>query len=599
MDEQNRLAMLARGLGGGLVLLLSAELMAQTTLDKLSFEALSDGRDELRLAFVGEAPAVSGFVTEQPARIALDMMATASRLDRQIPVDLSYVRSVAVLETEERTRVVLALARPASYDTWIQDSTLYVRLGDEATASAAPGQEQEVTPALVPEKAVTEDFTAVQTAAAVSAGQPAAAREEDLMSLDFQDIAVRDVLQILADFKGFNLVASDTVTGNITLRLKDVPWNQALAIVLSARGLGQRQDGNILVVAPAAELSNREREQLESSKQLRDLAPLHTELLQINYANAEEIANVLLGGEGNRTLSERGSVQIIQRTNSLLVRETRSQLKKIRELLSQVDVPVRQVQIEARIVAADTSFRKELGVRWGGAFQLGTGNHLRAGGRGGAFQAADSAANGNFVSDATDVAFGNNNLFTDLSVTGTGASALSIGLLTDSSLLNLELSALEADGGGEIVSRPRVITSDKQQATIRSGQEIPFQETSAGGGTSVSFKDAVLSLEVTPQITPDGRIIMDIKVNNDSSTESTATGIPIIDTTEVSTKVLIDDGQTIVLGGIFTNTTQKGVSKVPFLGDLPGVGRLFRRDIKQDTRGETLIFITPKVLGQP
>ena len=192
--------------------------------------------------------------------------------------------------------------------------------------------------------------------------------------------------------------------------------------------------------------------------------------------------------------------------------------------------------------------------------------------------------------------FGNNNLFTDLSVAGAGSSALSIGLLTDSSLLNLELSALEADGGGEIVSRPRVITSDKQKAVIRSGQEIPFQEASSGGGTTVSFKDAVLALEVTPQITPDGRIIMAIQVNNDSSTESTATGVPIIDTTEVSTKVLIDDGQTIVLGGIFTNTTQKGVSKVPVLGDIPGIGRLFRRDVKQDTRGETLIFITPKVL---
>ncbi|WP_281646092.1 type IV pilus secretin PilQ [Parendozoicomonas sp. Alg238-R29] len=422
----------------------------------------------------------------------------------------------------------------------------------------------------------------------------------DKLSLNFQDIEVRDVLQILADFKDLNLVASDTVSGRVTLRLKSVPWDQALDIVLKSKGLGQRRENNVLVVAPAAELAAQERELLESQQQIRELAPLFTELVQINYADAGEIAAVLLGGEGNRILSERGSVQIIERTNSLLVQETQGKLDEIRELVSKVDIPVRQVQIEARIVAADTNFRKELGVKWGGfidATREGEDQSVLLGGQSAqrTIEEGDDDANGN---PTLERKYTYNQLFTDLSVSGAGSSALAIGFASNRALINLELSALESDGGGEIISQPKVITSDKQKAVIKSGKEIPYQEASSSGATTVSFKEAVLSLEVTPQITPDGRIIMEIKVNNDDSTTSTSTGIPIIDTTEVETKVLIEDGQTIVLGGIFKNTTSQGVEKVPLLGDLPGVGRLFRKDTKRDTKTETLIFITPRILSE-
>ena len=423
----------------------------------------------------------------------------------------------------------------------------------------------------------------------------------DGLSLNFQDIEVRDVLQILADFKELNLVASDTVTGRVTLRLKDVPWDQALDIVLRARGLGQRRENNVLIVAPAAELSRLEREQLESQKQFKELAPLYTDLIQVNYADAAEISTVLLGDKDNRILSDRGSIQVIGRTNSLLIQETQEKLDEIRHLIKNVDIPVRQVQIEARIVNADTSFRKELGVRWGGYINSGSRSsggepRVRLGGQGASISTSEVQEEGG---SSLQYDYDYNQLFTDLSVSGSGAGALALGFLTDSAVLNLELSALESDGGGEIVSQPKVITSDKQKAVIKSGKEIPFQEASSSGATSVSFKDAVLSLEVTPQITPDGRVIMDIKITNNDSTTSTSTGIPIIDTNEVETKVLINDGQTIVLGGIFTNTTSQGVDKVPLLADIPGLGRLFRRKTKRDSKSEVLIFITPKILTEP
>ena len=409
------------------------------------------------------------------------------------------------------------------------------------------------------------------------------------MSLDFQDIEVRAVLQILADFKDLNLVASDTVSGSVTLRLKRVPWDQALDIVLKSKGLGKRLENNVLVVAPAAELAAQERELLESQQQIRELAPLFAELIQINYADASEISRVLLGGADNRILSERGSVQVIERTNSLLVQETQSKLDEIRELISKVDIPVRQVQIEARIVNADTSFAKELGVKWGGYVRSGNGKGRSV-----------IAGQGARITEDDKVArkYNPNQLFTDLSVTGAGSSAIALGFANSAAVVNLELSALESDGGGEIVSQPKVITADKQKAVIRNGKEIPYQEASSSGATTVSFKDAVLSLEVTPQITPDGRIIMEIIVTNDDSTTSTSTGIPIIDTMEVQTKVLVEDGQTIVLGGIFKNSTSRGVAKVPLLGDLPGIGRLFRKDTRRDTKNEVLIFITPKVLSE-
>ena len=395
----------------------------------------------------------------------------------------------------------------------------------------------------------------------------------DKLSLNFQDIEVRAVLQILADFKGLNLVASDNVKGRVTLTLKSVPWDQALDIVLKSKGLDKRLDNNVLVVAPAKELAKQEQEMLTSQQQIVDLSPIRSDLIQINYGNAAEIADVLRGDKDNRILSERGSVQVLKRTNSLLLSETQEKLDEIRALIKKVDIPVRQVQIEARIVAANTEFSKQIGVRWGSSVQLGRGNNLLVEG---------AASNG---------------LFTDLSLESP-SSGLSIGMLTDNTVLNLEISALESDGGGEIISQPKIITSDKHTALIESGTEVPYQESASNGGATTSFKKALLSLEVTPQITPDGRIIMMINITNDDVNDDDAEiSVPSIDTTKMSTKVLIDDGQTIVLGGIFKNTTNQAVSKVPVLGDLPGIGRLFRKNVDLDRKAETLVFITPKILS--
>lgn len=407
----------------------------------------------------------------------------------------------------------------------------------------------------------------------------------DKLSLNFQDIEVRAVLQILADFKGLNLVASDNVKGRVTLTLKSVPWDQALDIVLKSKKLDKRLDNNVLVVAPAKELADQEQEMLTSQQKIVDLSPIRSDMIQINYGDAADIAKVLRGDKDNRILSERGSVQVLERTNSLLLSETQEKLAKIRTLIKKVDIPVRQVQIEARIVVANTSFGKELGVKWGGSVRLGNGNKWRVSGTARTKESDDES--GQFISDG---------LFTDLSVSGEASSALTIGMLTDSTLLNLEISALESDGGGEIISQPKIITSDKHTALIKSGKSIPYQKLS-DGTPSTDFKDAVLSLEVTPQITPDGRIVMAIRVTNNDVTEIPGISEPGVDTTELDTKVLIEDGQTIVLGGIFKNITSQTVSKVPLLGDLPGIGRLFRKNENKDTKAETLIFITPKILS--
>ncbi|WP_257285751.1 type IV pilus secretin PilQ [Endozoicomonas sp. SESOKO1] len=391
----------------------------------------------------------------------------------------------------------------------------------------------------------------------------------DKLSLNFQDIEVRAVLQLIADFTDLNLVASDTVGGNVTLRLQNVPWDQALDIVLKAKGLDKRLEGNVLTVAPAAEIAAREREQLENEKQIRELAPVYTDLVQINYADAEEVAKVLQGAEGASLLTERGSVQVVSRTNSLLIKDTQAKLDELRDLIDQLDIPVRQVMIEARIVTLNSTLNKELGINW-------TGN------------SEDKSRSGD-----------GRELFTDFTLGGSG-SAINLGFSTGTgTLLKLELSALLSDGGGEVISQPKVITADKKTAIIKSGTEIPYQEKTSSGATSVSFKDAVLGLEVTPQITPDGRVIMDIKINNDEKGEvDTQSKIPIITKNEIKTQVLVDDGQTIVLGGVFKTTANNNVSKVPVLGDIPFVGALFRSTSNTDKKDELMVFITPKIITE-
>lgn len=422
------------------------------------------------------------------------------------------------------------------------------------------------------------------------------------LSLNFQDIDVRSVLQLIADFTDLNLVASDTVTGNITLRLQNVPWDQALDLVLKTKGLDKRKVGNVLLVAPADEIAARERQELESKKQVADLAPLRRELIQVNYAKASDMAKLfqsVTSSDGTATDTERGSVTVDDRTNSIIAYQTQERLDELRRIIAQLDVAVRQVMIEARIVEANVDYDKALGVRWGGNSTRG---NFSVYGKDGA--QSFSTETGQRFLPGTDTVGGltlEDSLspvpFVDMGVLGS-TSGIGIGFLTDNIVLDLQLSAMEKTGNGEIISQPKVVTSDKETAKILKGSEIPYQEASSSGATTTSFKEAALSLEVTPQITPDNRIIMEVKVTKDAADFTRSlNGVPPINKNEVNAKVLVSDGETIVLGGVFSNTQSKGVEKVPFLGDLPYLGRLFRRDIVTDNKSELLVFLTPRIMN--
>jgi type IV pilus assembly protein PilQ len=434
------------------------------------------------------------------------------------------------------------------------------------------------------------------------------------LSLNFQDIEVRAVLQLIADFTNLNLVASDTVSGRITLRLQNVPWDQALDLILKTKGLDKRQVGNVLMVAPAAEIAERERQEIETNRQLEELAPLQTEFIQIKYAKAQELfklfsrtggSAVATGNQGrddgrqrdreSGILSARGKVIVDERTNSLMVTETAEKLDELRNLIKLIDVPIRQVLIEARIVIASTDFSKQLGIQWGGgATDLVNGNRVGIGGSMGTL--AEVQTGPGFTATFPDA------LAVDLGVTGQGTSSIAIGFASEDVLLNAELSALEASGSGEIVSQPKIITGDKQQASIEQGTEIPYQKASSSGETTVEFKDALLKLDVTPHITPDDRVMMKLVINQDSVGEfingEFGSQIPTIDTTALNTEVLVGNGQTVVLGGVFQTEDVLAQTKTPFFGDLPYLGRLFRKDVKSTKKNETLIFITPRILSE-
>lgn len=413
------------------------------------------------------------------------------------------------------------------------------------------------------------------------------------LSLNFQDIEVRSVLQLIADFTDLNLVASDTVSGRITLRLKNVPWDQALELILKTKGLDQRQAGNVLLVAPAAEIAAREKLELENQKQIAELAPLRTEFIQVSYASATELYELFSASDSSGSVvSERGSVIVDERTNSIILTDTADRLEEFRRVIAKLDVPVPQVLIESRIVAANANYSKSLGVRWGGgALKTNGPSSLKYGGSLTTLgELQDIAVEGEGEITSPE------DLVVDLGVTQGGATSFGIGFTGGGYLLDLELSALQTDGHAEVVARPKVITSDKSTAMIESGVEIPYQEASSSGATSTSFKDAVLKLEVTPQITPDDRIIMELNVKQDTVAQLTVEGAPAINTNEVETEVLVDNGQTVVLGGIFQTDKTVSTTKTPFLGDLPYVGRLFRRHSERDDKTELLIFITPKIL---
>jgi type IV pilus assembly protein PilQ len=434
------------------------------------------------------------------------------------------------------------------------------------------------------------------------------------LSLNFQDIEVRSVLQLIADFTDLNLVASDTVSGRITLRLKNVPWDQALELILKTKGLDKRQVGNVLLVAPAAEIAAREKLELENQRQIAELAPLRTEFIQIRYANASELyklfnsstssggkaagsggAGAGAGATGGRSsiVSARGSVIVDERTNSIILTDTADRLEEFRKVIARLDIPVRQVLIESRIVTASTNYDQELGIRWGGATIANTnGTTVKTGGSLNTLNELQNIIVGGGVGSVTSP----DDLVVDLGVAA-ASSSFGVGFTGSNYLVDLELTALEVDGRAQVVARPKVITADKQTATIQSGTEIPYQEASSSGATSVSFKEAVLSLEVTPQITPDDRIIMTLKVNQDSVGQ-VFNGVPSIDTNQVKTQVLVDNAQTVVLGGIFKDQVQTATEKTPFLGDLPYVGRLFRKTLDKSEKQELLIFITPRIIQE-
>ena len=404
------------------------------------------------------------------------------------------------------------------------------------------------------------------------------------LNLNFQNIEVRAVLQQIADVAGLNLVAGDDVQGTITLRLKGVPWDQALDLVLQAKGLDKRIKAGVLLVAPVEELAARELLTLESRKQMADLAPLRRELLQVNYAKAADLAKLfqsVTGLEG--ATDERGSVAVDDRTNNIIAYQTGERLDELRRIVAQLDIPVRQVMIEARIVEANVDYDKSLGARWGG--RLARGNWQAGGMPKPLPEGAQPPENPP------------SSPFVDLGAV-TASSGLGVAYITDNLLLDLELTAMEKTGNGEIVSQPKVVTSDKETARILKGTEIPYQESSSSGATSVSFKEASLSLEVTPQITPDDRVIMEVKVTKDEPDYlNRLNDVPPIKKNEVNAKVLVKDGETIVIGGVFSNTQSKVVDKVPFLGDVPYLGRLFRRDVLAEKKSELLVFLTPRIMN--
>lgn len=524
---------------------------------------------------------VSPNIQEQGGKIRLDFAKTQLPEPLRVRLDVkdfaTPVQFVSATGTADQASIVIEPTGFYDYLAYQADNKL--------TLSIKPLAEDEV------EKRKTERF----------------AYTGEKLSLNFQDIDVRSVLQLIADFTDLNLVASDTVSGNITLRLQNVPWDQALDLVLKTKGLDKRKVGNVLLVAPADEIAARERQELEAQKQIAELAPLRRELIQVNYAKASDMAKLfqsVTSAEG--AVDERGSITVDDRTNSIIAYQTQDRLDELRRIVAQLDVAVRQVMIEARIVEANVDYDKALGVRWGGNFW--SGDQWSAWGQDGNLgvgadpDAADRktaglppATVGRFRGVPTNPV---NTPFVDLGVAGT--SGIGIGFITDNVLLDLQLSAMEKTGSGEVVSQPKVVTADKETAKILKGTEVPYQEASSSGATTTSFKEAALSLEVTPQITPDNRIIMEVKVTKDApdfSVTASTGGVPAIQKNEVNAKVLVADGETIVIGGVFSNTQAKSVDKVPFLGDLPFIGRVFRRDVVQDKKSELLVFLTPRIMN--
>lgn len=553
--------------------LAAAEEVSSNALKSIDFRTNKD-KDAVIVVELASPAAIVDIKRVQEG-LSIDLLNTSVKDEQLYLLDVkdfsTVVESVEVFRDTSTTRLVAHINEEYKHDYRLTGRFLEIKV-----AKIKPNEK-------APDKSILE-------------------REGKLISINFQDIPVRNVLQLIADYNQFNLVVSDSVEGNLTLRLDGVPWQQVLDIILQVKGLDKRVDGNVILVAPTDELDLREKQQLEKQKLTEEMGELASEIIKVNFAKASDIAE-MINGEGNISmLSERGSMTIDERTNSLLIRELPENIEVIREIIESLDIPVKQVQIEARIVTINEGNMDELGIRWGftsinGSNTVGGSieNNLATiglyNGEGG-----DDGGNGDGVGIDD---------FLNVNLAATSPNATSIAFqvakLGSDTLLDLELSALQQESKAEIISSPRLITTNKKPAYIEQGTEIPYLESSSSGATTVTFKKAVLSLKVTPQITPDNRLVLDLSVTQDRPGQvvKTGTGEAVaIDTQRIGTQVLVNNGETVVLGGIFQHSITNSVDKVPLLGDLPLLGALFRRSYENVGKSELLIFVTPKVVIQ-
>jgi len=681
-------------------------------LEAIDVQSLPGQLLELRLRLNDTPPEPLSFTIDDPARIALDLPGTALGLEaRRQDVNLGPLSTILTAEANGRTRVVLNMTLMVPYDTRVVGDSIYVTLGQQASASAAPafaaepatvGAAASSQPGTVSARAINNidfrrgpdgagqilvelsdprttvdvrqeggriivdfqdtalpgefmrrldvsDFaTPVATVDALRANddarlvvaadseydqvayqsdnlftlelKPPVEAEEPIgiynenreytgerLTLNFQDIETRAVLQLLADTSGLNIVVSDTVQGNVTLRLQNVPWDQALDILMTTKGLDMRRNGSVIIVAPAEEIAAREQAEFEALLELETLEPLRSEFMQVNYAKAADLADLIGGSGQNPLISDRGSVAIDERTNTLLVQDVPDRLVDIRRLVATLDIPVRQVLIESRIVIVNDDYSRDLGVRLGATIVKDNSSDglISITGSGAGSDVIVGSGLDNLVNTGTPFPVAvppiDQRFNVNLPVANP-AGQFALAILDSDYLVDLELTAIQAEGNGQIISTPRIITANQKEARIEQGVEIPYQESSSSGATTTQFKEAVLSLLVTPQVTPDDRIIMDLLVTKDSVGElvSSATGgfVPSIDTRSVVTQVLVNDGETVVLGGIYETETRETTNKVPVLGDIPGLGYLFRSKAMVNNKAELLIFVTPKILRE-
>ena len=519
------------------------------------------GALEVDLHFSGGVAELQSYRLDNPPRLTLDLAATQNGLGRRhVEVNQPGIEHINVVEGNGRTRLVVGLTQPMTQTSQVMGDQLRVSLVNPVATRTSVAQESPPV-----SEAQQERFTG------------------ERLSLNVQDMDIRAVLATLAEFTGLNLIASEGVTGRITLNLNQVPWDQALASILHSQGLSSREHDNVILIAPLGELAELENQETAARSNHETLSPIVNEFIEIKYARAEDLAQLLRGDDGLGILSERGRVSVDPRTNALIVRDTAEQVRSIKHTLARFDVPVRQVQIEARIVIARDTASRELGVNWGASSTRG-------------FQELPDGTQGPRNINPGGLNRARGGLAVDLGAPSGAGTGFNFGYLSGDILLDLELRALESEGKSQTISQPRVITANQRTAIIRQGEERAFQSVDVQGNPDTEFKEAELSLEVTPQITPDNRIIMDLVIKNDSFRESGFGGEPPIDTNQIETQVLVDNGQTVVLGGILTTEQLSQMAKTPLLGDIPLLGRLFRYTEESNEKVELLVFITPRLL---